>query len=70
MYSAEISRANPTCFVFLIDQSASMQDEIGNAQGQRKCDVVADAVNRLLSELTIKCAKGKRECVTTFTLPL
>jgi hypothetical protein len=25
-YTAEISRANPTCFVFLIDQSASMQD--------------------------------------------
>ena len=27
------------------------------AEGQRKCDVVADALNRLLSELTIKCAK-------------
>ena len=60
MYSAEISRANPTCFVFLIDQSASMQDPIGSGEGgegQRKCDVVADALNRLLSELTIKCAK-------------
>lgn len=60
MYSAEISRANPTCFVFLLDQSASMQDPIGSGEGgegQRKCDVVADALNRLLSELTIKCAK-------------
>lgn len=57
MYSAEISRANPTSFVFLLDQSASMQDSIGNGEGQRKCDVVADALNRLLSELTIKCAK-------------
>ena len=57
MYSAEISRANPTCFVFLVDQSASMHDQIGSGQGQRKCDVVADALNRLLSELTIKCAK-------------
>jgi hypothetical protein len=57
MYSAEISRANPTCFVFLIDQSASMQDLIGSGEGQRKCDVVADALNRLLFELGIKCAK-------------
>jgi hypothetical protein len=57
MYSAEISRANPTSFVFLIDQSASMQDQIGSGEGERKCDVVANALNRLLSELTIKCAK-------------
>jgi len=60
MYSAEISRANPTCFVFLLDQSASMQDRMGGEAGgaaQRKCDVVADALNRLLSELAIKCAK-------------
>ena len=32
MYSAEISRANPTIFVFLLDQSASMQDPIGGAR--------------------------------------
>lgn len=57
MYSAEISRANPTSFVFLLDRSASMQDSIGSGEGLRKCDVVADALNRLLSELTIKCAK-------------
>ena len=57
MYSAEISRTNPTTFVFLLDQSASMQDPIGSGEGLRKCDVVADALNRLLSELTIKCAK-------------
>jgi hypothetical protein len=57
VYSAEISRANPTSFVFLLDRSGSMQDAIGRGEGQRKCDVVADALNRLLSELTIKCAK-------------
>jgi len=57
MYSAEISRANPTSFVFLLDQSASMQDQIGSGEGRRKSDVVADALNRLLQELTIKCAK-------------
>jgi hypothetical protein len=57
MYSAEISRANPTCFVFLLDQSASMQDQIGSGEGKQKSVVVADALNRLLSELAIKCAK-------------
>jgi hypothetical protein len=35
-----------------------MQDAIGGGEAsQRKCDVVADALNRLLSELVIKCAK-------------
>jgi hypothetical protein len=56
-YSAEISRVNPTCFVFLVDQSASMNDHIGGESAQRKADVVADAINRLLTELSVKCAK-------------
>jgi hypothetical protein len=58
VYSAEISRANPTCFVFLLDQSRSMEDRIGGEDSaQSKEDVVADAINRLLQELAIKCAK-------------
>lgn len=57
-YTAEISRSNPSCFVFLIDQSASMTDEVHDGEVvKRKSDVVADALNRLLRELTIKCAK-------------
>ena len=56
-YTAEISRANPSCFVFLLDQSTSMTDQIGGEVPQRKADVVADALNRLLQELSIKCAK-------------
>ncbi|MEU5694460.1 vWA domain-containing protein [Actinosynnema sp. NPDC020468] len=56
-YAAEISRANPACFVFLVDQSASMNDPIGGEIPQRKADVVADAINRLLTELSVKCAK-------------
>ena len=59
-YSVEISRANPTSFVFLIDRSGSMADAIGGADGgspRRKADVVADATNRFLQELSIKCAK-------------
>src|SRR5688572_25223851 len=57
-YSAEISRANPACFLFLIDQSESMKHAIGGGDvPMQKAEAVADAVNRLLSELSIKCAK-------------
>jgi hypothetical protein len=59
-YSAEISRANPSCFVFLIDQSGSMAEPIaGSAEGRRKCDSVSDAINKLLHNLIIKCARGE-----------
>lgn len=58
MYQAEISRANPTAIVFLIDQSSSMSDHIGaGEQAGPKADVVADALNRLLAELTVRCAE-------------
>lgn len=56
-YTAEISRTNPTCFIFLVDRSTSMNDQIGGGIPQRKADVVADAINRLLTELAVKCAK-------------
>jgi hypothetical protein len=56
-YVAEISRTNPSCFIFLVDQSASMVDPIGGAVRMSKADVVADALNRLLTELAIRCAK-------------
>ncbi|MGX9884642.1 vWA domain-containing protein [Streptomyces sp. NPDC002276] len=56
-YTAEISRTSPTCFIFLVDQSTSMTDPIGGEDPTRKADVVADAINRLLTELSVKCAK-------------
>jgi hypothetical protein len=58
-YTAEISRANPSCFLFLIDQSASMSDSFGGQAGKTKAEGVADAVNRLLQNLVIKCAKAE-----------
>ena len=59
-YTAEISRTNPSCFVFLIDQSGSMDDPFGaGEQARRKADGVADAINRLLQNLVIKCAKSE-----------
>jgi hypothetical protein len=59
-YSAEISRTNPTCFVFLIDQSLSMKDPFGGeAAGKSKAQGVADAVNRLLQTLVLRSAKSE-----------
>lgn len=59
-YAAEISRINPSCFLFLIDQSGSMQDPFGGALKSRsKAISLADAVNRLLQNLVIKCTKSE-----------
>lgn len=58
-YSAEINRAKPTLFFFLVDQSGSMDDPWGIDGAKRKCDAVADAINRLLSTLVLRCAKGE-----------
>lgn len=57
-YQAEISRSNPSMFLFLIDQSGSMADKFGGGGG-KKDEKVADAINGLLYNLTIKCAKSE-----------
>lgn len=56
-YSAEISRRNPACLLFLVDQSGSMEDEITGGAGGKKKNVVADAINRLLYNLVLRCTK-------------
>jgi hypothetical protein len=58
-YAAEIRRTNPTCFLFLVDQSASMLEPFGGNQDKNKAQGVADAINRLLQNLAIKCAKSE-----------
>jgi hypothetical protein len=57
-YSAEISRVNPTCFLFLIDRSGSMGESIGG-DGNEKAAVVANSINRLLQSLILRCAKSE-----------
>jgi hypothetical protein len=59
-YQAEISRTNPALFVFLLDQSGSMSSAFGGQpQGVSKSNGVADAINRMLSNLTIRCSQGE-----------
>jgi hypothetical protein len=57
-YSAEINRTNPTCFVFLVDQSNSMLKPFGGQADKPKAEGVVDAINRLLQNLILKCAKS------------
>jgi hypothetical protein len=59
-YAADISRANPSCFLFLVDQSGSMEDGFGGSTGGRsKAQELADVLNRLLQTLVTRCAKGE-----------
>lgn len=58
-YKAEISRTNPSCFLFLIDQSGSMSDSFSGTTGKSKADALADGINRLLQNLVIKCTKSE-----------
>src|SRR5919204_506552 len=58
-YAAEISRANPTCFLFLVDQSRSMLGPLAGRKGRRKADAVADSINRLLYTLVLRCVWGQ-----------
>lgn len=61
MYSAEISRSNPTAYLFLVDQSASMNDPM--LSGRTKAEFVSDVLNRTLRDLVVRCTRedGVRE---------
>ena len=57
-YAADISRNSPGCFLFLIDQSASMSGALGGQPEPRKMDAAADAVNRILDAISQRCSQG------------
>jgi hypothetical protein len=58
-YQADISRSNPGCFLFLLDQSGSMADPFSGTGGHRKADELATIINRLLASLVIRCSKDE-----------
>jgi hypothetical protein len=55
-YSAEISRDNPTCLLFVIDQSGSMSYKM--ATGKSKAEFVADVFNKTIYTLVTNCTKA------------
>lgn len=58
-YTAEIKRTNPSCLIFLIDQSGSMADAYGDDSGISKANALADVLNKLIQNLVIKCSRSE-----------
>lgn len=56
-HEAQISRNNPTAFLFVVDQSGSMADKMSS--GKSKSEFVADALNRTLMNLIGRCTKAE-----------
>lgn len=56
-YNAQISRDNPTAFLFLIDQSGSMAEDLPE-EGKTKAEKLAEVVNNTLADLITKCTKA------------
>jgi hypothetical protein len=57
-YVAEISRSTPTAFLFLVDQSGSMDDKLPSSD-RSKAGQVADVLNRTLANLITRCTKSE-----------
>ncbi|MDZ4339058.1 MAG: vWA domain-containing protein [candidate division NC10 bacterium] len=55
-YTGEISRNNPTCVIFVLDQSTSMNMKIEG--GQSKAAFLADVLNKTLYTLITTCTKA------------
>jgi hypothetical protein len=57
VYEAQISRANPSALLLLVDQSGSMSEAWAGESGKTKAEAVATILNRLLQNLVLRCAK-------------
>jgi len=55
-YQAEISRDNPTSFLFVVDQSGSMDEK--TESGRSKAQFVADVLNKTIYTLVTNCSKA------------
>jgi hypothetical protein len=56
-YTAPIDRVNPAAFLFLIDQSGSMEERMVET-GEAKSKFVADVLNKTLYQLVIRCQRA------------
>lgn len=54
-YTQEISRQNKACFLFLLDQSFSMEEPLGSSP-HRKCDELSTAINGWLQNMAIRAS--------------
>ena len=58
-YAKKIDRSNPACIIFLLDQSASMDDHLSDGSGLTKAEGLANAINELLRTIVRRCVKEK-----------
>lgn len=59
-YTAQITRDSPSAFLFLIDQSGSMAEQlIYNGETMSKADAVAKIINKLLYDIINRCKKAE-----------
>lgn len=56
-YEAQISRTTPSAFLFVVDQSGSMDEKM--ASGRTKAEFVADVLNKTLMDLITRCTKSE-----------
>lgn len=57
-YEMRVTRKDPSCVLFLLDQSGSMDAPFGEEPERRKCEGAADAINAILRELIRVCTRG------------
>lgn len=58
-YTAQITRATPTAFIFILDHSVSMQRKtMMNGEEMEMSEAVARIVNRQINELVLRCIKA------------
>ncbi|MEV4626787.1 vWA domain-containing protein [Micromonospora sp. NPDC049523] len=57
----QVNRKTPGCFVFLLDQSASMSQPMLGAEKKTKAQALADIVNELLQSIVMRSFKSRNE---------
>ena len=57
-YTADISRANPTCFLFLIIECMGMANSMPGQRERTKGEVASDSVNRIVDTIAQRCSSG------------
>src|SRR4051812_8185583 len=55
-YTGEISRENPTCLLFVVDQSGSMDEKVEG--GRSKAQFLSDVLNKTIYTLVTNCTKA------------
>lgn len=67
-YQTEVSRLTPGLFVFIVDQSGSMDESFQGAMP--KAQFVSDVLNRIINDIVVRSTKGKNDVRDYYHLTL